>query len=92
MTTFRVSLIVALCAAPALMLPAQAFAGTRAQSSKTYAVSYGPSSSSQGNDDHGNERHGKDNRGPKDGFPHNHGREVAEEHANEHAPFKSNGC
>lgn len=87
MTTFRVSLIVALCAVPALMVPAQAFAGTRAQSSKTYAVSYGPSSSSQGKDDHG-----KDNRGPKGGFPHNHGREVAEEHANEHAPFKSNGC
>lgn len=77
----------------ALAGSATAFAGTRAQASRNYAVAAAPGNGAgAAHLARGKENPGRDSAGPKDGFKPNHGREVAEYHANPRAPFKSNGC
>lgn len=77
------SLGAGLCAVAMIALPAQAMAGTRAGDSRNYEHQQWSQ---------GKVHPGYDSRGPRDGFPDNHGIAEAREHADDHAPFKSNGC
>lgn len=90
MINFRGSRIAMVCAIAALA-STQASAATRAPSSKTYNIPSANAGSNASASAQGKTNPGRETAGPKNGFPQNHGLDVAQEHANEHAPFKSNG-